>query len=214
MLAEIDVLVEAYRLAGLNALEAGFDGVEVHASRGLIEQFLRRASNCRQDPYGGSIANRARFLMRVVEALARACGNDRVGVRLSLSTGDEDQEGGVDLLEYLVEHLAAVQLSYLHVVRGSDKEAYAAASEEKIRSLWPGFLIWAGNFSTTSAEAAINNGTADAVAFGRRFASNPDLPFRLQIGGPLNSYDSHTFYGGGKLGYTDYPTLNSFLLPE
>jgi N-ethylmaleimide reductase len=213
---EISGLVEAFKSAAQNALDAGFDGVEIHAGGGLIEQFLLRSSNCRQDRYGGSFTNRARLLMEIVEAVKGICGGDRTGVRLSPYSKDQGCDGeSTDFYSYIIGCIAALKVSYLHLVRARH-EASQSASERfmdvDVRSLWPGFIIWAGGFSPTSAETAVRDGIADAVAFGRKFISNPDLPHRVQLGGPLNSYDSHTFYGGGKLGYTDYPTLNSFLL--
>ncbi|MCL2717052.1 MAG: alkene reductase [Alphaproteobacteria bacterium] len=213
---EIAGIVEAFRQAGTNALAAGFDGVEIHAANGyLIEQFLQERSNQRTDAYGGSIENRARLLLEVTEALTAACGADRVGVRLS-PYGVANGSGEADpmpLYSYVVEALNGRGLAYLHLVEPRSSGAgrtdvtrdNVPAAMTLFRPLWRGVLITAGGFTADSANAAVAEGHADAIAFGRFFISNPDLPRRIKDGLAFNPYDRSTFYGGDAKGYTDYP---------
>lgn len=212
-LDEIPGIIEAYREGARNALAAGFDGVEVHGANGyLLEQFLHSSSNRRTDIYGGSIENRARLLVEVTAAVTEIWGADRVGVRLSPfgtynDVGDPDPIG---LYSYVLSRLDKFGIAYVSLI-----EARSAASMEidtpqvthELRALWPRVLIVAGGFNAESAEKTIQSGQADAVAFGRNFIANPDLPFRLKCGMPLNHYDRSTFYGGGAAGYIDYPAL-------
>jgi N-ethylmaleimide reductase len=215
---EIPGIVQAYRHAAQNAIAAGFDGVEIHAANGyLIDQFLKTGSNHRQDDYGGSIANRARFLLEVVRAVAEAIGGERTGIRLSPVTPANDAHDAdpQPLFEYVARELGPLKLAYIHVIEGSTggprelperpfdyaafKAAYRAAG---------GTGAWMVNngYDLALAQQAVDGG-ADLVAFGKAYIANPDLVERLQAGGPFNTPDKMTFYGGGAKGYTDYPAL-------
>jgi N-ethylmaleimide reductase len=217
--SEIPGVVEAYRQAARNALAAGFDGVEVHGANGyLIEQFLQSHTNLRTDQYGGSIPNRVRFLLEVTKAVVEVWGADRVGVRLSpygVANGSGEPDP-MPLYTYAVEQLNPLGLAYLHFIEPRSSGAGRAEVNHQnvpsamvlFRPIWKGALITAGGFTGETADAAIRDGHADAVAFGRIFISNPDLPRRLQRGFPLTPYNRATFYGGDVAGYTDYPEHN------
>jgi N-ethylmaleimide reductase len=213
---EVRGVVEAFRQAACNALKAGFDGVEIHGANGyLLEQFLQSHTNLRTDQYGGGMENRARLLMEITLAAIDVWGADRVGVRLS-PYGVANGSGEADpmpLYTYVVEALNPLGLAYLHFIEPRSSGAGRAEVNHQnvpsamvlFRPVWRGVLISAGGFTGETAEAAIANGHADAIAFGRIFISNPDLPRRLQHGFPLTPYNRATFYGGDAAGYTDYP---------
>ncbi len=212
-LAEIPQIVEQYRHGAENSKLAGFDGVEIHSANGyLLDQFLEDKSNHRTDQYGGSIENRARLLLEVVDAVAGVWGPGRVGVRLSpfgkfLDMGDSNP---VALFTYVLEQLSKRGIAYAHVIEprgGESGYSDAPRTAELFRKAFSGVLVSAGGYSGETAEQTIAEGLADAVAFGRWFISNPDLPARLALDSPLNPYDRKTFYGGGEKGYTDYPAL-------
>ena len=217
---EIPALIEAYAQAARNALQAGFDGVEVHAANGyLLEQFMQSRTNQRTDAYGGSIANRVRLTLEVTRAVAQVLGAQRVGIRLS-PYGVANDSGEADpqpLYAHLIAELSALGLSYLHLIEPRASGAGAAdvdhqhvpSAAKLFRSAWRGVLIAAGNFNGDSAAQMINEGYADAIAFGRYFISNPDLPERLRTAHELTPYDRATFYGGGAVGYTDYPAMEA-----
>jgi N-ethylmaleimide reductase len=215
---EISRLVDAYRDGAKNALAAGFDGVEVHGANGYLpHQFLQRATNRRADAYGGSVENRARFVVDIVDAVAEVVGADRVGLRLSPfgKANDSGHDDELPVFRHLVIELATRGLAYLHLIEpradgvGRDaSDAGAPTAAAAFRPYWPGPLIAAGGFTADTADDALASGEADAVAFGRLFIANPDLPARLAIGAPLNPYDRSTFYLGNHRGYTDYPTFN------
>jgi N-ethylmaleimide reductase len=217
--AEMPALVESYAQAARNALAAGFDGVEIHGANGyLIEQFLHRRSNQRTDRYGGSIENRSRLAIEIAEAVAKVFGADRVGIRLSPFgiANDSGEPDPLPLYGHLIRELAKRRLAYLHLIEPRASGAGQAEVDHKdvpsaielFRPIWSGVLIGAGNFKADSAEAAVAAGHADAIAFGRLFIANPDLPARLKRGAALNPYNRATFYGGGAEGYTDYPSLD------
>ena len=213
---EIAGVVDSFRQAARNALEAGFDGVEIHGANGyLIEQFLQSHTNLRTDRYGGSIANRARFLMEIAQAVIEVWGANRVGVRLS-PYGVANGSGEADpmpLYTHVITSLDPLGLAYLHFIEPRSSGAGRAEVNHQnvpsamvlFRPIWNGVLISAGGFTGEAADAAIAAGHADAIAFGRIFISNPDLPRRLARGFPLTPYNRATFYGGGEAGYTDYP---------
>ena len=213
--SEIPGVVDAYREAAGNALKAGFDGVEVHGANGyLIEQFLQSHTNLRTDRYGGSIENRVRFLMEVTEAVIEVWGSNRVGVRLSpygVANGSGEPDP-MPLYTHAVQLLNPLGLAYLHFIEPRSSGAGRAEVNHQnvpsamvlFRPIWNGVLITAGGFTGEAANAAIAAGHADAIAFGRIFISNPDLPRRLQRGYPLTPYNRATFYGGEAAGYTDY----------
>jgi N-ethylmaleimide reductase len=213
--SEIPGVVDAYREAARNALKAGFDGVEVHGANGyLIEQFLQSHTNLRTDRYGGGIENRVRFLMEVTEAVIEVWGSNRVGVRLSpygVANGSGEPDP-MPLYTQAIKSLNPLGLAYLHFIEPRSSGAGRAEVNHQnvpsamvlFRPIWNGVLISAGGFTGETAEAAIAAGHADAIAFGRIFISNPDLPRRLQHGYPLTPYNRATFYGGEETGYTDY----------
>src|SRR5689334_21057158 len=214
--SEIPAVIDAYRQAAKNALAAGFDGVEIHGANGyLIEQFLQSHTNLRTDRYGGSIENRTRFLMEVTKAVVDVWGANRVGIRLSpygIANGSGEPDP-MPLYKHVVEQLNPLGLAYVHFIEPRSSGAGRAevnwqgvpSAMVLFRPLVKGVLITAGGFTGEAAEAAIAQGHADAIAFGRIFISNPDLPLRLRNGYPLTPYDRKTFYGGDVVGYTDYP---------
>lgn len=218
--AEIASLIEDYAQAARNAQQAGFDGVEIHGANGyLLEQFLQRRSNRRTDAYGGSIENRCRIVLEVAAAVSSVFGAGRTGIRLSPfgvanGSGEDDP---MPLYSYLIKELAELDLAYLHLVEPRSSGAGQADvdhqdvpfASELFRPLWPNALIAAGNYTPATAAAAIEAGRADAIAFGRLFIANPDLPDRARIGAALNVYNRATFYGGGAEGYIDYPELDA-----
>ncbi|WP_246679638.1 alkene reductase [Mesorhizobium sp. B2-3-5] len=210
---EIPGIVEDWRKAAARALEAGFDGVEIHGANGYLpDQFLQDNTNRRTDAYGGSIENRARFMLEVIDAAASVFGHDRVGLRLapSGSYGDMADSNPSATFGYLAEQAEKRRLGYLHIVepriKGNDDlvEGAEPIASKHIRRKFKGTLIAAGGFKRDSAEAIVQSGDADLVAFGRWFIANPDLPERFRTGAPLNQYDRNTFYGGDARGYTDY----------
>jgi N-ethylmaleimide reductase len=216
---EVGQIVEAFRQAAVNAKEAGFDGVEIHGANGyLLEQFLQSHTNLRTDRYGGSIENRARLLLEITQAAIGVWGANRVGVRLSpygIANGSGEADA-MPLYSHVVKALDQLGLAYLHFIEPRSSGAGRADVNWQnvplamvlFRPLWRGVLITAGGFTGEAAEAAIAQGHADAIAFGRIFISNPDLPRRLQHGFPLTPYNRATFYGGNEAGYTDYPVYD------
>jgi N-ethylmaleimide reductase len=213
---EIPGIVDAFRQAAKNALTAGFDGVEIHGANGyLLEQFLQSRSNQRTDRYGGGIENRARLLLEITQAAIEVWGASRVGVRLSPYgiANDSGEPDPMPLYTHVAEAFNPLGLAYLHFIEPRSSGAGRAevnwqnvpSAMVLFRPIWKGILIAAGGFTGETAEAAIAEGHADAVAFGRIFISNPDLPRRLQRGFPLTPYNRKTFYGGDVAGYTDYP---------
>lgn len=216
---EVVGIVAAFKQAAQNALAAGFDGVEIHGANGyLLEQFLQSRSNLRTDRYGGSIENRARLLLEVTQAAIEVWGANRVGVRLSPYgiANDSGESDPMPLYTHVVNAFNPLGLAYLHFIEPRSSGAGRAevnwqnvpSAMVLFRPIWKGVLIAAGGFSGEAAEAAIAHGHADAVAFGRIFISNPDLPRRLRHGFPLTPYNRATFYGGEEAGYTDYPVYD------
>ncbi len=211
---EIPGVVDQFRQGAENARHAGFDGVEIHGANGyLIDQFIRSKTNLRDDAYGGSIENRIRFPMMVVDAVVEVWGAQRTGIRLS-PTGtfnDMHDEDPVATFGALARRLDESGIAYIEVVedsfQGNEVEGRPESIIEAIRSGFTGTYIGNGNYSAEEARSRIGAGLCDLVSFGRPFISNPDLPERLRRGAPLNSYDANTFYGGSEQGYTDYPSL-------
>jgi N-ethylmaleimide reductase len=211
--AEIAGIVNDYRMSAERAKEAGFDGVELHGANGyLIDQFLQDGSNKRTDDYGGSIENRLRFPLQVVAAMVSVWGADRVGVRIGPGgTWNSMLDSNPQLLfSALAEQLNRFGLAYLHIIEPRVKgnvvihEAQGPIASEQLRKIFKGKIIAAGGFEPHTAEAAVEDGVVDAVAFGRYFVSNPDLPRRIRQGLPLANYDRGTFYTFDAHGYTDY----------
>lgn len=221
---EIPGVVEEFRRGAQLAIEAGFDGVEVHGANGYLpDQFLNSGSNNRTDEWGGPIENRARFLLCVTDAVVGVWGADRVGVRLSPANrhGDIDDANRQETYTYAVRELNERKLAYIHLVSprvdgAEDAETVMDLGPEHFRPLIksPTRLIVAGGYTPDDAESLLNRGIADAVAFGRLFISNPDLPKRIELGAFLNAYDRGTFYARGAEGYLDYPTLDAVRSPQ
>ena len=219
-LDELPGIVADYQHAARNAMAAGFDGVEVHAANGyLLDQFLRSGSNHRSDAYGGSMENRARLLVEVMQGVCAEIGGAHVALRLSPVTpaNDAADPHPQPLFDHVVQQLAPLGLAYVHVIEGStgaerdyqqgDTPFNYAALRQCYRSAG-GHGAWMVNnaYDLALANAALSSG-ADLVAFGKPFIANPDLTRRLREGTPLNPADRKTFYGGGAQGYTDYPTV-------
>jgi N-ethylmaleimide reductase len=215
---ELPGVVSDYAAAAKRAIEAGFDGVEIHsANTYLLDQFLRDSINDRAGPYGGCIANRSRLVIEVVQAVAQAIGAGRTGIRLSPMTTfgntaplDSDPQA---LYNYLVEQLAPVGLAYLHMIEGETGGSREPAGARRfdyaaLRSRFSGAWITNNGYSHADAVDAIESGKCDAIAFGRPFISNPDLVRRLREAAPLTPLRTDKLYGGGADGYIDYPTLD------
>ncbi len=212
-LDEMPRVIEDFRQAAANAMEAGFDGVEVHGANGyLLDQFLRDKSNHRTDAYGGSIENRTRLLFEVCEAVAREVGPGRTGLRLSplTSFGDVSDSHPQPLFNRAVERIASLDLAYIHVIEGEtggDRQPESFDYQE-MRRPFRGAWIVNNGYDRKLAIDTIASGKADLIAFGREFLANPDLPRRLRDDASLNPPNEKTFYGGGAEGYTDYPALD------
>lgn len=212
-LEELPGIVEQYRSAAQRALDAGFDGVEIHAANGyLIDQFLRDKTNHRTDAYGGSLENRSRLLMEVTTAVVGVWGSERVGVRLSpvSPVNDISDSEPEALFTHVVEQLNQFKLLYLHMIEGATggpREVEHGFDLQVLRRLFNGLYIANNGYDLALAERHRTAGQLDLVAFGRLFICNPDLVRRLQMAAPLAVIDPDTVYGGGKHGYTDYPPL-------
>ncbi|GAB3676998.1 alkene reductase [Salinisphaera aquimarina] len=208
---EIDEIVEDYAHATRCAVRAGFDGVEIHSANGyLLNQFLHQGSNTRADDYGGAIENRCRLTLRVVDRVIQEIGAGRVSIRLSpnAEVHDVDEPDTQQLYGYLVDELDKRGLAYLHFIEsfdGIDSDPDKAATIEAIRKHWHGFYVANGDYSAETAAKAIADGWCHAVAIGRLFIANPDLPSRWYHHVALNEPNDDTFYGGTHEGYTDYP---------
>jgi len=210
---DIKATVQDYRQAAINAKKAGFDGVELHSANGyLLHEFLHETSNQRTDEYNGTIANKARIVLEVIDQLVDVLGAGKVGIRLSpfaFPYGIYDPKS-FEVYKYLIKKLDAYKLAYLHLVRVRREEHDDQQLLDKEKELWDnysGTIIAADGFNPKIAQEYVEKDWADAVAFGRYFIANPDLPKRIEIGANLNPYDRTTFYGGAEKGYTDYPFL-------
>lgn len=210
---EIEEIVREYATAAKNAIEAGFDGVEIHAANGyLLDQFLRDGTNIREDEYGGKIENRSRFLLDVINAVIAEIGADKTGVRLSPSgtfndMSDSDPEKH---FTYICEKLNACDLAYLHIIDALEGDIRHGANVVELsilRDAYQGVLITNGEYTKERGNEVIQNHQADAVAFGVLFLANPDLPERFRTNSDLNEADPNTFYTQDEKGYTDYPTM-------
>lgn len=210
---EIPKIVDDFRQAVENARQAGFDMVELHGAHGyLLHQFLSPEANHRDDQYGGSIENRARFLLEVIDAVCEQWAPERIGIRLSpigsfQNTGNGPDEEADAL--YVIDALNQRGIGYLHLSEPdwAGGEPYTEAFRQKVRQCFDGVIIGAGAYTPEKAEDLIEKGLIDAVAFGRDFIANPDLVARLQQDAPLNPQRPESFYGGGAEGYTDYPFM-------
>jgi 2,4-dienoyl-CoA reductase-like NADH-dependent reductase (Old Yellow Enzyme family) len=205
-LNEIPGIVAEYRKGAENAKRAGFDGVEVHGANGyLLDQFLQDSTNKRTDAYGGAIENRARLMFEVVDACIEVWGANRVGLHLA-PRGDAQSMGDSNpraTFGYVAQEAGRRKLAFLCTREREGPDAISA----ELKKLFGGVLIANEGFTKQTAEAVISSGAADAVAFGKLFIANPDLPERFKLGAPLNTPDPSTFYAQGPKGYTDYPPL-------
>lgn len=211
-LDEIPGIVEDFRRAAANAIRAGFDGVEVHGANGyLLDQFAKDGANQRTDAYGGSIENRARLMLEVTKAVVAEVGADRTGIRISPvspASGISDSNPQ-PLFDYIVDHLSALDLVYLHVIEGAtggDRD-FAPFDYASLRRRFANTYMANNGYTFELATKAVEAGAADLVAFGQPYIANPDLVERFRQHAPLNTIDQDTLYGGGAKGYTDYPTL-------
>ena len=213
-LQDIEETQNEFLKAAQNAIEAGFDGVELHGANGyLIDQFINPASNQRNDEYGGLIQNRCRFVLEVAQKVAHAIGEEKTGIRLSPYGVFNDMVVFEDVeptYEYLAGALGELKLAYIHIIdqsfMGSPKVPESIIS--KIRAAFGGNLIANGGLDKEKAEAILNENKADLIAFGRSFLANPDLVKKMKNDLPLNNPDEETFYTPGENGYTDYPFAN------
>ncbi|OMO85680.1 hypothetical protein CCACVL1_10055 [Corchorus capsularis] len=214
---EIPQIVNDFRVAARNAMEAGFDGVEIHGAHGyLIDQFLKDQANDRTDQYGGSLENRCRFALEIVEAVVNEIGADKVGIRLSpyadfMESGDSNPKA---LGLYMVEALNKYGILYCHMVEPRMKQGQEVGECPESHSLLPmrkafkGTFMAAGGYTRDDGNKAVAENNADLVVYGRLFLANPDLPRRFELNAPLNKYDRNTFYTPDPvIGYTDYPFL-------
>jgi N-ethylmaleimide reductase len=212
-MAELPGLVEDYRRAAANALEAGFAGVEIHAANGyLLAQFMSDTANQRTDAYGGSVANRIRLVDEVVRAVAGVVGPERVGIRLSPINTRNDliDENPEPTFLALIDKLNEAGIAYVHVVEGitgGQREVPGAFDLQILRKRFKGLYMANNGYTRDLAETVLAAGKADLVCFGRPFIANPDLVERLRRGASLNAVDMKTLYGGDERGYLDYPTL-------
>jgi N-ethylmaleimide reductase len=205
---EIPGIVQDYQHATRHALEAGFDGVELHAASGYLpEQFLSSETNHRTDRYGGSLENRVRFIAEVLAGMIAEAGRDRVGIKIApeMNFNSASDATPQETYQYLVQRLGSLKPSYLHLVRTRSPFDYRAL----LRPLFDGALLQGGGFDRDSAESLIISGGADAAVFGSLYLANPDLVERFSRNAPLNTPDRDTFYSEGERGYIDYSTLES-----
>lgn len=209
-LSEIPTIIESFKSAAINAKEAGFDGVEVHGANGyLLDQFLRDSANKRTDSYGGKIENRAKLLLEVTKNICDIWGADRVGVRLSPlnSFNDMKDSNPLDLTKYVCTNLSQLGIAYLHLMRGDFFGIQNGDVVSVAREFFKGILVANMGYTAQEAQASIEKGIIDAVAFGHHYVSNPDLVERIKAGEQLVEPDQSTFYSPGPKGYIDYPKL-------
>ena len=209
-LEEIPGIIESFKRGTANALEAGFDGVEIHGANGyLLDQFAKDGTNKRTDAYGGSIENRARLMLEVAKVVAAEAGPERTGIRISPVTpaNDVSDSNPQPLFDYIVDHLNAMKLVYIHVIEGATggPRDIAPFDYDSLRKRFKGAYVANNGYDFELATKVLAANEADLIAFGKPFISNPDLVERLKRGAPLNAPDKATFYGGGAKGYTDYP---------
>lgn len=205
--------MEDYANAAKMAKESGFDGVEIHAANGyLIDQFLQDGVNKRTDEYGGTVENRIRFLSEVIDAIKTAWPVSKIGIRISPlgQANDMSESVPANLFSEVIDKVTEANLAYLHVVEqfpGSESSPVEKEILKELSGRFDGFYIANGGYDAASGVEAVSDGNADAVAYGRPFIANPDLPKRFKVDAKLNEPDQDTFYGGDERGYTDYPTL-------
>ncbi|MBL4796752.1 MAG: alkene reductase [Oleispira sp.] len=219
--AEVKELVKLYAKAASNALEAGFDGVEIHCANGyLVNQFISAHSNTRDDEYGGSLQNRLRFLQEIVQAVAKVTGPDRLGVRFTpLFTSTDEDRVYIGLVEddphqtYIeaIKILEDASIAYLSLAEADWENApdLPETFRKAVRDTFSRNIIYAGRYTAEKGNRLIDANLADNIAFGRPYIANPDLPERIANGWPLNPLKAPTIYGGGEVGFTDYPTYET-----
>ncbi|QPB79238.1 alkene reductase [Proteus sp. GOKU] len=210
--AEIAGIVQDYVQAARNAIEAGFDGIELHAANGyLINQFIDSRENQRDDEYGGSLQNRLRFLREVAQSVSDAIGSEKVGVRLAPLTTLMGSEDATPEATYLAAAavLNEIGVAYIHIAEADweDAPVMPMAFKEALRIVFHGTMIYSGQYTAERAEQTLASDSADLIGFGRPFIANPDLPYRLEHNLPLNEPIRELFFGGGAAGYIDYPTV-------
>jgi N-ethylmaleimide reductase len=211
-LNEIPDIIEDFKRATANALDAGFDGVEIHGANGyLLDQFARDGANKRTDAYGGAIENRAKLMLEVSKAVSGVAGADRTGIRISPVTPANDltDSNPQALFNYIVDGFSEQKLVYLHVVEGATggPRDIAPFDYDGLRKRFNGTYIANNGYDFKLANEVLDKNRADLIAFGKVYISNPDLVERLKLGAPLNDFDKATFYGGDAKGYTDYPAM-------
>ncbi len=215
-LDEIKQTVEDFKNGAINAMEAGFDGVEIHASNGyLLHQFFNATSNVRTDEYGGTIENRARILFEIIEAIKEVIPTHKIGVRLNPSLngvfGMKADEQTIPTFDYIIKKLNGYDLAYLHLSEPfsdvSDIPYLESNIAKRYRPVYKGVLVINAGFDQKKGNKVIEDGLADAVSFGKLFISNPDLPERFAQNAELAKWNEDTFYTPGEKGYTDYPSL-------
>lgn len=216
---EIPGIIAQYVHAAECAKEAGFDGIEIHGANGyLLDQFLRDKTNQRTDNYGGSVENRARLILEVVEAVCKVWSSDRVGIRLAPTSHANDiaDSHPMETFIYLVTQLNQFHIAYIHCVEGETigpRDIPADFSFKKLRDTFNGFYIANNGYDLNLAVQARKENLADLICFGRLYLANPDLVERLKLGAPLAEAAKETWYGGSAEGYTDYPTLAAETVP-
>jgi N-ethylmaleimide reductase len=210
---DINTVIEEYVQAAKNAIDAGFDGVEVHSANGyLLDQFVNAGTNKRTDNYGGSAENRSRLTLEVTAKVIEVIGKDKVGIRLSPNGAMNDLgpfEGQEETFDYLSKELEKLDVVYIHLVNHGSMGAPALPDDIRtnIRNNYNGILLLSGGYDAQSANKALEDNKGNLVAFGRKFIANPDLVTRFKKDASLNEPNQDTFYTPGKEGYTDYPTL-------
>jgi N-ethylmaleimide reductase len=211
-LSEIPGIIDGFRKGAANAIEAGFDGVEIHGANGyLLDQFAKDGTNKRTDAYGGGIENRAKLMLEVSKAVVAEVGAEKTGIRISPVTPANDitDSNPQPLFDHIVDGLNALNLVYIHVIEGATggPRDIAPFDYAGLRKRFKGAYMANNGYDLALANKVLDAGAADLIAFGKPFISNPDLVERLKVGAALNDWDKNTFYGGGAKGYTDYPTL-------
>ncbi len=213
-LSEIPGIIESFKRGAANAMAAGFDGVEIHGANGyLLDQFAKDGANKRTDAYGGSIENRARLMLEVAKVVTAEAGAERTGIRISPVTpaNDISDSNPQPLFDYIVDHLNALKLVFIHVIEGATggPRDIAPFDYGSLRKRFKGAYVANNGYDFELANKVLAANEADLIAFGKLFIANPDLVERFKRGAPLNEPDKATFYGGGAKGYTDYPTLEA-----
>jgi N-ethylmaleimide reductase len=211
---DIKNIILDYRHAARNAIEAGFDGIEIHGGNGyLIDQFIRRSSNKRKDEYGGSVTNRLRFVCEVIEAVSDEIGANKVGIRLApfiTQRGMNDTQA-IDAILLASQLFNKMGIAYIHLSEADWDDAPVVSNEFRhaLRRDFDGSIIVAGNYTAESGTKLLETGLVDFIAYGRKFLANPDLPYRFENQFPLNEIiDPSTLFGGNAVGYTDYPNYS------